>query len=58
MGKWKEMKRVWWCRCQARDKLLLTFNVQNSPMRDTFSFCSEMRSWNPRDVKTLPKIVQ
>lgn len=52
------MKRVWWYRCQARDKLLLTFNVQNSPMRDTFSFCSEMRSWNPRDVKTLPKIVQ
>ena len=32
----KAMKRVCWSRRQARCELLLIFNVQNSPMRETF----------------------
>lgn len=32
----KPMKRVCWSRCQASCELLLIFNVQNGPMRETF----------------------
>lgn len=32
----KATKRVCWSRCQASCELLLIFNVQNGPMRETF----------------------